>query len=99
MQIPENFLLIVPLGSPYFETDLAKVNTAAAQPLRLVVSNIVIQNDHAAVLRRAGISLTMPRRVNASASRTPCAVIRPRYCRAMASGVYPAFVGQYSIGY
>ena len=52
----------------------------------------MVQNDHAAVLVLATISLTMPRRVSANASRTPFTVIMPRYWRAILSGVYPAFV-------
>jgi hypothetical protein len=90
VQITENFLLIVPLGTPDFESDLTLVNTAAAQPLHLVMGDVVIKYDQAAFRLRAGISLTIPRRVNANASRTPCAVIRPRYWRAIALGDYPA---------
>jgi len=92
MQKPKDLLLIIPLGAPYLNPDLPKVNSAATKLLRLVFRDVVVQNDHAAVLVLATISLTMPRRVSANASRTPLAVIMPRYWRAILSGVYPAFV-------
>src|SRR5437867_3135800 len=92
MQKPKNLLLIIPLGSPHFKPDLPEVSSPAAKLFRLVFGDVVVQNDHAAVLVLATISLTIPRRVSANASRTPFAVIMPRYWRAMASGVYPASV-------
>jgi hypothetical protein len=91
MQKAKNLLLIIPLGSTHFEADLPKVNSPAAKLFCLVFGDVVVENDDAAVLVLAAISLTMPRRVNANASRTPLAVIIPRYWRAIASGVYPAF--------
>jgi putative ABC transport system substrate-binding protein len=92
MQKPKNLLLIIPLGSPYLKPDLPKVNSAAAKLLRLVFRNVVVQYDHAADLVLATISLTIPRRVSANASRIPFGVSMPRYWRAIASGVYPASV-------
>jgi hypothetical protein len=92
MQKPKNLLLIIPLGSPHLKPDLPNVNSATTKLFRLVFGDVVIQYDHAAVLVLARISLTMPRRVSANASRTPFAVIMPRYWRAIASAVYPAFV-------
>jgi hypothetical protein len=92
MQKPENLLLIVPLGTPNFKANLAEMNPAATQLFGLVMGDVVIQYDHAAVFALARISLTMPRRVSANASRTPFAVTMPWYWRAMASGLYPAFV-------
>jgi hypothetical protein len=92
MQKPQNLLLIIPLGSPYLKPDLPKVNSAAAKLLRLVFRDVVVQYDHAADLVFATISLTIPRRVSANASRTPFGVSMPRYWRAIASGVYPASV-------
>jgi len=92
MQKPKNLLLIVPLGPSYFKTDLTKPDPAAQKLYGLIIGYVVVQYDHAAVLDRAGISLTTPRRVSANASRTPFAVTMPRYWRAMASGVYPALV-------
>jgi len=61
MQKPKNLLLIIPLGSPHFKPDLAKVNSPSPKLLRLVVGDVVVQNDHAAVLVLATISLTIPR--------------------------------------
>src|SRR5207244_13314228 len=92
MQKPKNLLLIIPLGSPHFKPDLPEVSSPAAKLFRLVFGDVVVQNDHAAVLVLATISLTIARRVSANASRTPFAVIIPRYWRAVASGVYPAAV-------
>ena len=92
MQKPKNLLLIIPLGSPYLKPDLPKVNSAAPKLLRLVFRDVVVQYDHAADLVLATISLTIPRRVSANASRTPFGVSIPRYWRAIASGVYPASV-------
>jgi hypothetical protein len=89
VQKPKNLLLIVPLGPAYFKSDLTKVNSAMTKLFCLVFGDVVVQYDHAAVLGRAGISLTIPLRVNANASRTPFAVMMPRYWRAIASGVYP----------
>jgi hypothetical protein len=89
VQKPKNLLLIVPLGPAYFKSDLTKVNSAITKLFRLVFGDVVVQYDHAAVLVRAGISLTIPLRVNVNASRTPFAVMMPRYWRAIASGVYP----------
>ena len=74
MQKPEDLLLIIPLGSPHFKPDLPKVNPVVAKLFRLVFGDVVVQNDHAAVLVLATISLTMPRRVSANASRTPFTV-------------------------
>src|SRR3990172_12313052 len=92
MQKPKNFLLILPLGSSHFKPDLPKVDSAAAKLFRLVFGDVVVQNDHAALLVLANVSRIMPRRVSANASRTPFAQITPRYSRAIASGVYPAFL-------
>ena len=89
VQKPKNLLLIVPLGPAYFKSDLTKVNSATTKLFRNVFGDVVARYDHAAVLVRAGISLTMPLRVNVNASRTPFVVMMPRYWRAIASGVYP----------
>jgi hypothetical protein len=58
---PEDLLLIIPLGSPHFKPDLPKVNPVVAKLFRLVFRDVVVQNDHAAVLVLATISLTIPR--------------------------------------
>jgi hypothetical protein len=92
MQKPKNFLLVIPLGAPHLKTDLPKTNPATTKLFGLIKRDVVIKYDHAAVLVLAGISLTRPRRISTSASRTPFTVIMPRYWRAIACGVYPAFV-------
>src|SRR2546429_6345981 len=98
MQKPKNLLLIIPLGSPHFKPDLPEVSSPAAKLFRLVFGDVVVQNDHAAVLVLATISLTIPRRVSANASPPPFALIMPRYWRAMASRVYPAFFNSNAFG-
>src|SRR2546426_6141703 len=90
MQKPKNLLLIIPLGSPHFKPDLPEVSSPAAKLFRLVFGDVVVQNDHAAVLVLATISLTIPRRGSANAPPTPFALVMPRYLRAMGSRGYSA---------
>jgi hypothetical protein len=92
MQKSKNFLLIIPFGSSHFKTDLPKTNPTTAKLFGLINWDVMVEDDHAAVLVFAGISLTRPRRVSVNASLTPFTVIRPLYWRAIASGEYPAFV-------
>lgn len=61
---------------PFF---IAKVNAPASKLFCLVLGDVVVQYDHAAALALARISLTMPRRVSAKASRTAFGVSMPRY--------------------
>ena len=53
------------------------MNTPASKLLRLVLSNVVVEKDHAAVLTLVVIFLTIPRRIRDSASRTASGVIKP----------------------
>ena len=86
MQVAQEFLLVIPVGSPDLEPDLPKVNLPNAELLGLIFRDVVIEDDHAAVFFRP-ISVTMPRLVSDTASRTASGLMSPRYCRAIASGL------------
>jgi hypothetical protein len=83
VQIAEDLLLIQPLGSANLEPDLRHADARSAQRSKLILWNVVVEENHAAVL--AGTSLTTPRRVRDSASRTASALMIFRYCLATPS--------------
>ena len=91
VQVAEYFLLIIPFGTSYLKTDLPEVNLREAELPNLILGNVVIEDDHAADFLRL-ISLTMPRLVSNTASRTASGLMMPRYCRDIAAGLYPACV-------
>jgi hypothetical protein len=86
MQVTQDFLLVVPFRASDFKPDLFEVNLPATKLLDLVLRDIVIENDHAAVFFRP-TSVTMPRLVSETASRTASALMRPRYSREIAAAV------------
>lgn len=86
MQVAKDLLLVIPLRAPDVKADLVEVNPPAAKLLGLVFWDIVIKDDHAAVFFPT-TSLTTPRRVSDTASRTASGLMMPRYCRATASGL------------
>jgi hypothetical protein len=67
------------------------MNLPEAKLLGLILWDVVIEDDHAAVFLRP-ISVTIPRLVSEMASRTASAPMIPRYCRDIAVGLYPACV-------
>jgi hypothetical protein len=83
VQMSQDFLLIQPFRSADFEPDLRDANARFAQQADLILRNVVIEQDHAAVL--AETSLTTPRRIKDSASRTASALMILRYCLATSS--------------
>jgi hypothetical protein len=91
VQVPQEFLLVIPFGTSYFKTDLPEVNLPEAELLGLILWDVVIEDDHAAVFLRP-ISVTMPRLVRDTASRTASELMIPRYCLDIAEGLYPACV-------
>jgi hypothetical protein len=86
LQVAEYFLLVIPFGTAHLKPDLPKVNLPEAELLDLILGNIVIEDDHAAVLLRP-ISVTMPRLVSEMASRTASGLMMPRYWRDIALGL------------
>lgn len=82
----EYFLLVIPFGTSDLKPDLPEVNLPVAELLDLILGNVVIKDDHAAVLLRE-ISVTMPRLVSDTASRTASGLMMPRYCRDIAVGL------------
>jgi hypothetical protein len=86
VQVAEYFLLVIPFGTSDLKTDLPEVNLPEAELLDLIFGNVVIEDDHAAVLLRE-ISVTMPRLVSETASRTASGLMMPRYCRDIAVGL------------
>jgi len=89
VQISQNLLLVVPLGSAYVNTDLFKANSVLPKFLGLRMWDIVVENDQAAELRREVTSFTRPRRVSDRASRTAAGLKMFRYSFAISSGEYP----------
>ena len=71
-------MLVVPLRTSHFKPNLLEVNLPATQLPDLILWDVVIKNDHAAVFFRL-TSVTMPRLVSEMASRTASDVIMPRY--------------------
>jgi len=49
VQKSKDFLLVLPLGSSHFKTDLLKPNPSAPKLLSLILGNVVVQYYHAAV--------------------------------------------------
>jgi len=90
VQISQNLLLVVPLGSAYVNTDLSKTNSVLLEFLALGLWNIVVENDQAAELRREVTSFTRPRRVSDRASRTAAGLRIFRYSFAISAGEYPS---------
>lgn len=86
VQVAKYFLLIIPFGTADLKPDLPEVNFPEAKLLGLVLWDVVIEDDHAAVFLRL-ISVTMPRLVSEMASRTASALMIPRYCRDIAVGL------------
>lgn len=86
VQVAEYFLLVIPFGTSDLKSDLPEVNLPEAKLLYLILGDVVIEDDHAAVFLRP-ISVTMPRLVSETASRTASALIMPRYCRDIAAGL------------
>ena len=78
VQVAQEFLLVIPFGTTYLKPNLPKVNLPFAELLGLVLGDVVIEDDHAAVFFRP-ISVTMPRLVSDTASRTASALMMPRY--------------------
>lgn len=78
VQVAQNLLLVFPFWPADLKSDLPKVNPPAAKSFRFVLGNVVVENDHAAVL--GTISFTNPRRVSDNASWTASGVTMPRYC-------------------
>ena len=74
----ENFLLVVPFRPTDRKTNLLEMNLPATQLLDLILWDVVIEDDHAAVFFRP-TSVTMPRLVSDMASRTASGVIKPLY--------------------
>jgi hypothetical protein len=79
VKIAENLLLVVPLGSADLKADLAAMNAPALEQFHLILGNIMIEKDQAAVLAFGRISLTTPRRVKLRASCTASTAKIPRY--------------------
>jgi hypothetical protein len=90
MQVSQNLLLVVPLGSAYVYTDLSEANSILSEFLALGMWNIVVENDQAAELRREVTSLTRPRRVSDRASRTAAGLRMFRCSFAISAGEYPS---------
>jgi hypothetical protein len=86
VQVAEYLLLVIPFGTSDLKPNLPEVNLPEAELLDLILGNIVIEDDHAAVLLRE-ISVTMPRLVSETASRTASGLMMPRYCRDIAVGL------------
>lgn len=78
VQVAEYLLLIIPFGTSELKPDLPKVNFPEAKLPDLILGNIVIEDDHAAVLLRP-TSVTIPRLVSEMASRTASSLMTPRY--------------------
>jgi hypothetical protein len=70
MQEAKDLLMVVPVGPANLKPDLPIMNPSLAKPVRLILRNIVVQNNHAAVLLRGTTSLTSPWLVSLSASFT-----------------------------
>ena len=86
VQVADYFLLIIPFGTSDLKPDLLEMNFPETKLLDLILGNVVIEDDHAAVLLRP-ISVTMPRLVSETASRTASGLMMPRYCRDIAVGL------------
>jgi hypothetical protein len=86
VQVAKYFLLVIPFGTPDLKADLPEVNVPEAKLMDLILWNVVIEDDHAAVFFRP-ISVTMPRLVSETASRTASGLMMPRYCRDIAVGL------------
>ena len=86
VQVAEYFLLIIPFGTTDLKPDLLEMNFPETKLLDLILRNVVIEDDHAAVFLRP-ISVTMPRLVSETASRTASGLMMPRYCRDIAVGL------------
>jgi hypothetical protein len=91
VQVAKYFLLVIPFGTSDLKPDLPEVNLPKAELLGLILGDVVIEDDHAAVFLRP-ISVTMPRLVSDTASRTASGLMMPRYCRDIAVALYPACV-------
>jgi hypothetical protein len=65
---------------------LPEVNLPFAKLLNLILGDVVIENDHAADFLWP-ISVTMPRLVSDTASRTASELMMPRYWRDIALGL------------
>jgi hypothetical protein len=65
----EVFLLVVPLRPEDLKPGLPIMNPRLAKSVRLVPSNIVVQNDHAAVFLLGTISFTVAHRPPAQPGR------------------------------
>jgi hypothetical protein len=78
MQIAQQFLLVVPFRTTNLKPNLPKVNFANPKLVRLIQRDVVIEDVHAAVFLRP-TSVTMPRLVRDTASRTAFGLIMPRY--------------------
>jgi hypothetical protein len=76
VQVAEYFLLVIPFGTPYLKSDLPEVNLREPKLLDLIIGDVVIEDDHAAVFLRP-ISVTMPRLVSETASRTASGLMMP----------------------
>ena len=60
MEVSQNLLFIVPFRSPDFNPDLLEVNLPAAQLIYLILSNVVVEDNHAARFLLTLISLRNP---------------------------------------
>jgi hypothetical protein len=90
VQIAQNLLQVVPLGSAHMNADLYEANSILPKFFDLGLWNIVIENDQAAGLRREVTSFTRPRRVSDRASRTAAGLRMFRYSFSISTGEYPA---------
>lgn len=85
VEIAKDLLLIGLLWAPHLKADLSEVDAPSAGLFGLALRDVVVQNDHAAVLVFARTSFTTPRRVRVTASRAAAGLMTPRYSRAIAS--------------
>jgi hypothetical protein len=86
VQVAEYFLLVIPFGTSDLKSDLPEVNLRETKLLDLILGDVVIDDDHAAVFLRP-ISVTMPRLVSETASRTASGLMMPWYWRDIAVGL------------
>ena len=83
MEIAKDFFKVLPFRAAYFAAYLLRSESCQAQALDLMLRNVVIKDNHAAVFVFGRTSRAIPCWLKLSASRTASTETSPRYSWAM----------------